>query len=90
MVHRYFRLLEHLATTDDALGDVLSAPASNKRLRALLKDLKKIESVSKVLQGDNVSLLGVRVWFAGLISIKPHFATYLGKYVLTYWQANRN
>ncbi|KAE9262998.1 hypothetical protein PF008_g32470, partial [Phytophthora fragariae] len=78
MVHRYFRLLEHLDTTDDALADVLPAPASNKRLRALLNDLKKIESVSKALQGANVSLLDVRVWFDGLIAIKPHYATYLG------------
>ncbi|KAE8910173.1 hypothetical protein PF003_g6309 [Phytophthora fragariae] len=78
MVHRYFRLLEHLDTTDNALEDILPAPASNKRLRALLNDLKKIESVSKALQGANVSLLDVRVWFDGLIAIKPHYATYLG------------
>ncbi|KAL4146796.1 hypothetical protein PRNP1_009828 [Phytophthora ramorum] len=58
--------------------DVLPAPASNKRLRALLNDLKKIESVSKALQADNVSLLDVRVWFDGLIAIKSHYATYLG------------
>uniref|UniRef100_H3GY50 Uncharacterized protein n=1 Tax=Phytophthora ramorum TaxID=164328 RepID=H3GY50_PHYRM len=53
MVHRYFRLLEHIDTTDDAVMDVLPTPASNKRLRALLNDLKKIESVSKALQADN-------------------------------------
>ncbi|KAE9178463.1 hypothetical protein PF004_g25474, partial [Phytophthora fragariae] len=33
---------------------------------------------SKALQGANVSLLDVRVWFDGLIAIKPHYATYLG------------
>ncbi|POM64907.1 Hypothetical protein PHPALM_19499, partial [Phytophthora palmivora] len=78
MVNRYFRLLEHIDGTVDAVVDVLPAPASNKRLRALLNDLKKIESVSKALQADNVSFLDVRVWFDGLIAIKPHYATYLG------------
>ncbi|POM69793.1 Hypothetical protein PHPALM_13899 [Phytophthora palmivora] len=78
MVHQYFRLLEHIEATDDAVVDVLPAPASNKRLRALLNDLKKIESVSKALQADNATLLDVRVWSDGLIVIKPHYVTYLG------------
>ncbi|KAE9278457.1 hypothetical protein PR003_g28520 [Phytophthora rubi] len=52
-------------------------PASNKRLRALLKDPKKIESVSKAFQRENVSLLDMRVWYDGLIAIKPYYATYL-------------
>ncbi|KAG3109591.1 hypothetical protein PI125_g10781 [Phytophthora idaei] len=51
MVHRYFKLLEHLDPTDDAIVDVLPAPPCNKRLLSLLKDLKKVESVSKALQG---------------------------------------
>ncbi|KAE8906360.1 hypothetical protein PF005_g31787 [Phytophthora fragariae] len=50
MMYRYCRLLKHLATTDDAPADVLPAPTSNKRLLALLKDLKKIKSVSKAIQ----------------------------------------
>ncbi|KAE9035009.1 hypothetical protein PR003_g9933 [Phytophthora rubi] len=50
MMYRYCLLLEHLDTTDDALVDVLPAPASNKRLLALLKDLMKIKSVSKAIQ----------------------------------------
>ncbi|KAL4123790.1 hypothetical protein PRIC2_009636 [Phytophthora ramorum] len=80
IVPEYFRCRcgTHIDTTDDAVMDVLPAPASNKRLRALLNDLKKIESVSKGLQADNVSLLDVRVWFDGLIAIKSHYATYLG------------
>ncbi|POM60379.1 LOW QUALITY PROTEIN: hypothetical protein PHPALM_30778 [Phytophthora palmivora] len=78
MVHRYFRLLKHIDATDNAVVDVLPSPASNKPFRALLNDLKKIESVPKALQADNVSLRDVRVWFDGLIAIKPHYATYLG------------
>lgn len=50
MMYRYCRLLGHLETTDDALVDVLPAPTSKKRLPALFKDLKKIESVSKAIQ----------------------------------------
>ncbi|OWZ10706.1 hypothetical protein PHMEG_00016401 [Phytophthora megakarya] len=50
----------------------------NKRLLSLLKSLKKVESVAKVLQGKDVTLLDVRVWFDGLIAIKPHFAHFLG------------
>ncbi|KAE9140799.1 hypothetical protein PF007_g545 [Phytophthora fragariae] len=50
VMYRYCLLLEHLDTTDDVLVDVLPAPTSNKRLLALLKDLKKIKSVSKAIQ----------------------------------------
>ncbi|KUG02223.1 hypothetical protein AM587_10000365 [Phytophthora nicotianae] len=78
MINRYFKLLEHIDPTDDALVDVLPAPACNKRLLSLLKDLKKVESVSKALQGEHVSLADVRVWFDGLITVKPHYASYLG------------
>ncbi|KAG6946371.1 hypothetical protein JG687_00016745, partial [Phytophthora cactorum] len=50
----------------------------NKHLLSLLKDLKKVDSVSKALQGASVTLLDVRVWFDGLISVKPHYARFLG------------
>ncbi|KAG6959121.1 hypothetical protein JG687_00008968, partial [Phytophthora cactorum] len=53
-------------------------PACNRRLPALLKDLKKVESVSKVIQGVDVSLLDARVWLDGLIFIKPHYARFIG------------
>eukprot|EP00644_Phytophthora_capsici_P008312 jgi/Phyca11/114634/e_gw1.26.394.1 len=65
MVHRYFKLLEHLDPTDDDIVDVLPAPSCNKRLLLQLKDLKKVESVSKALQATKVTLLDVRVWFDG-------------------------
>ncbi|KAG3243831.1 hypothetical protein PI124_g11362 [Phytophthora idaei] len=78
MVHRYFKLLEHLDPTDDAIVDVLPAPPCNKRLLSLLKDLKKVESVSKALQGASVTLLDARVRFDGLIAVKPHYARFLG------------
>ncbi|KAF1783825.1 hypothetical protein GQ600_27835 [Phytophthora cactorum] len=55
MIHRYLKLLEHLDPTDDDIVDVLPAPACNKSLLSLLKDLKKVESVSKALQRANVT-----------------------------------
>ncbi|KAG3120129.1 hypothetical protein PI125_g1427 [Phytophthora idaei] len=76
MVHRYFKLLEHLDPTDDAVVDVLPAPPCNKRLLSLLKDLKKVDSVSKALQGASVTLLDVRMWFDGLIAVRPQHATF--------------
>ncbi|KUF75949.1 hypothetical protein AM587_10000559 [Phytophthora nicotianae] len=70
MVHRYFAVLE--------LMGLLSSPACNRRLKKLYADLKDFESVSKALQGENVSLLDVRVWFDGLIEAQPAFAAYIG------------
>ncbi|ETM53575.1 hypothetical protein PPTG_19537 [Phytophthora nicotianae INRA-310] len=78
MQHRYFELLKHLDTTDDEIADLLPSASCNRRLRALLKELTDVESVSKALQGTNVDLLDVREWFDGLIGIKPQYADYLG------------
>ncbi|EGZ09418.1 hypothetical protein PHYSODRAFT_254622 [Phytophthora sojae] len=78
MLHRYFELLEHLDAHDDDIADLLPAPASNRRLRALLKELTDVESVSKALQGEDADLLDVREWFDGLIAVKLDYANYLG------------
>jgi hypothetical protein len=47
MVNRYFKLLEFLDAEDDDILDLLPSPATNTRLRALLLELRDIESVSK-------------------------------------------
>ncbi|KAG3248445.1 hypothetical protein PI124_g6889 [Phytophthora idaei] len=78
MVDRYFKLLEFMDASDDDLADLMPSPPCNRRLRGLLHDLKKVESVSKALQGEDVSLLDARVWLDGLISIKPHYARFIG------------
>lgn len=78
MVNRYFKLLEFIDCRDDDIADLVPSPACNRRLRGLLKDLKKVESVSKALQGEDVSLLDARIWLDGLISIKPHYAHFIG------------
>ncbi|ETO63928.1 hypothetical protein F444_18438 [Phytophthora nicotianae P1976] len=78
MVKRYFELLEFLDVDDDDIMELLPSPASNKRLRALFKELKDVESVAKALQGRDTDLLDVRQWFDELLALKPQFATYLG------------
>ncbi|KUG01244.1 hypothetical protein AM587_10000231 [Phytophthora nicotianae] len=75
---RYFQLLEFLDAEDDDIMEVLPSPTSNKRLRALFKELKSVESVAKALQGRDVDLLDVRQWFDELIALKPQFETHLG------------
>ncbi|ETP29905.1 hypothetical protein F442_21006 [Phytophthora nicotianae P10297] len=78
MLKCYFELLEHLDMNDDTLVEYLPPPAANRRLRALLKELKKVESVAKALEGAEVTLLDVRVWFDGLLTIKPQYERYIG------------
>ncbi|OWZ21978.1 hypothetical protein PHMEG_0003375 [Phytophthora megakarya] len=70
--------LEHLDMNDDALVEYLPPPAANRRLRALLTELKKIVSVAKALQANDVTLLDVRVWFDGLLKIKPQYERFIG------------
>ncbi|ETK95077.1 hypothetical protein L915_01968 [Phytophthora nicotianae] len=81
MLKLYFELLEHLDMNDDTRVEYLPPPAANRRLRALLKELKlkKVESVAKALEGAEVTLLDVRVWFDGLLTIKPQYERYIGK-----------
>ncbi|KAF1780906.1 Ribonuclease H-like domain [Phytophthora cactorum] len=78
MVKRYFELLEFIDVEDDDIMELLPAPAANKRLRVLYQELRDIESVSKALQGRDVDLLDVRKWFDELISVKPHYARFIG------------
>ncbi|ETO78802.1 hypothetical protein F444_06353 [Phytophthora nicotianae P1976] len=62
MLNRFFELLPFLDTDDDELAELLPSPAAKRRLKDLLGELKDVESVSKALQGSDVSLLDVRVW----------------------------
>ncbi|ETI56083.1 hypothetical protein F443_01335 [Phytophthora nicotianae P1569] len=68
MLNRFFELLPVLDTDDDELAELLPSPAAKRRLKDLLGELKDVESVSKALQGSDVSLLDVRVWFDALIA----------------------
>ncbi|ETO61776.1 hypothetical protein F444_20242 [Phytophthora nicotianae P1976] len=72
-----FALLEFLDQDDEELMYLLPCPAYNRQLKKLYADFKDFESVLKALQGENVSLLDVRVWFDGLIEAQPAFAAYI-------------
>ncbi|ETI34368.1 hypothetical protein F443_19114 [Phytophthora nicotianae P1569] len=77
MLNRFFELLPFLDTDDDELAELLPSPAAKWRLKDLLGELKDVESVSKALQGSDVSLLDVRVWFDALIAKKESYSNYL-------------
>ncbi|OWZ21522.1 hypothetical protein PHMEG_0003916 [Phytophthora megakarya] len=77
MVHRYFCLLEFIKD-DDELADYLPGPTANRRLRKVLEDLSKVESVSKELQSSSVSLLDARVYFDGLLESLPVLSSHIG------------
>eukprot|EP00644_Phytophthora_capsici_P000652 jgi/Phyca11/109215/e_gw1.16.455.1 len=77
MLNRFFELLPFLDTDDDELAELLPSPAVKRRLKDLLGELADVESVSKALQGSDVSLLDVRVWFDALIAKKESYSNYL-------------
>ncbi|ETI32658.1 hypothetical protein F443_20582 [Phytophthora nicotianae P1569] len=81
MIHRNFRLLEFIKD-DDELADNLPGPAANRRLRKLLEDLSKVDSVSKELQASTVSLLDARVYFDGLLESLSALASHIGNSTL--------
>ncbi|KAG2786339.1 hypothetical protein JG687_00001978 [Phytophthora cactorum] len=78
MMHRYFKLQEHLDSKNDGIKHLLLAHAHNLRLRCLLKELKDVESVSKALQSNEADLLDAGDWFDSSIAMKPEYANYLG------------
>ncbi|KAG6622934.1 uncharacterized protein IUM83_09192 [Phytophthora cinnamomi] len=60
MVRRYLQLLEFPDVDDDDIMELLPSPAANKRVCALYRELRDIESAPKALQGENMDLLDVR------------------------------
>ncbi|ETP11945.1 hypothetical protein F441_12598 [Phytophthora nicotianae CJ01A1] len=64
MIKGYFDLLEFIDAIDDEFQDLRPSPAQNRRLRALLKDLTKVKSVAKTLQGADVSILDAIIWLS--------------------------
>lgn len=79
MLNRFFDLLPFLDRDDDAIADFLPSASATKKLKALLENLKKVESVSKKIQSVQVQMWEVRVLFDALIEIFPDFDHYLGK-----------
>ncbi|ETM97378.1 hypothetical protein PPTG_20249 [Phytophthora nicotianae INRA-310] len=66
---------------DDLVADDLPDPAANRRLRKLLEDLSKVDSVSKELQASTVSLLDARVYFDGRLDSLPALVSHIAAIV---------
>lgn len=81
MLKRFFRLREFISADDEDLADYLSSRTAHRNLASLLDSLRDVESVSKRLQADGLTLLDARNLCDGLIEIRPSFAKYLGTYI---------
>ncbi|EGZ16639.1 hypothetical protein PHYSODRAFT_285818 [Phytophthora sojae] len=77
MLKRFFRLREFISADDEDLADYLSSRTAHRNLASLLDSLRDVESVSKRLQADGLTLLDARNLCDGLIEIRPSFAKYL-------------
>ncbi|KAG3002211.1 hypothetical protein PC119_g16410 [Phytophthora cactorum] len=61
---------------EEDMGDFLPSRATHRKLVTLLVSLRDVESVSKRLQADGMTLLDARDLFDALIEIRPAFANY--------------
>ncbi|ETK89754.1 hypothetical protein F441_06442 [Phytophthora nicotianae CJ01A1] len=77
MIQRYFRLREFLPADDDELADYLPSRATPRKLDELLASLCDVESVSKRLQADGLTMLDACDLCDGLVEIQPSFSKYL-------------
>ena len=73
MVNRYFQLADFVNRNDEDLCELPPSARDLKKLRALVQQLKRVESVGKALQGACVTTEGARVWFNGLVGVGPTF-----------------
>jgi hypothetical protein len=79
MLKRYFRLREFLSADDEELADLLPYRTTHRKLEGVLAELRCVESVSKMLQSKDLTLLDARDLFDGLLEERPSMAKYLGK-----------
>lgn len=72
MVSRYMLIKEFLRKLDsDEVDNLCPTPAENRRIEALLKQLKVLESVTKMLQEESTSVSDVRAMFDAVIEEFP-------------------
>ncbi|KAG3085237.1 hypothetical protein PI125_g19285 [Phytophthora idaei] len=77
MLDRYVRLRRILSADDDEMADLLLSRSTHRSLQTLLEEMKDIESISKKIQSDGLTLLQARELFDRLLELKPSFASYL-------------
>ncbi|KAG3013494.1 hypothetical protein PC121_g9457 [Phytophthora cactorum] len=80
MLDRYFRLREFLSADDEDIADLLPSRSVHRKLEDLLSKLRFVESISKKLQSDGLTLLDARYLFDGLLEQRPSFSNYLSLY----------
>ncbi|KAF0703117.1 hypothetical protein AaE_015540 [Aphanomyces astaci] len=78
MLQRFFELREHLDHEDDTILEILPTLGETKKLKCLLEDLKKVESVSKRVQSTDATMWEVRTLFDALVIDFPSFEHYIG------------
>ncbi|OWY95672.1 hypothetical protein PHMEG_00034260, partial [Phytophthora megakarya] len=71
MLKRYFRLREFLSADDEELADLLPSRVAHRKLEGVMSDLRCVESVSKMLQSEGLTLLDARDLFDGLLEARP-------------------
>ncbi|GMF49392.1 unnamed protein product [Phytophthora fragariaefolia] len=88
MLKRFFRLREFISADDEDLADCMPSRTAHRKLASLLDNLRDVESVSKRLQADELTLLDARDLCDGLIEIRPLFAKYLGNSEGAWWPSS--
>ncbi|KAG3110294.1 hypothetical protein PI125_g10146 [Phytophthora idaei] len=81
MLDRYFRLREFLSADDEDIADLLPSRSVHRKLEDLLSKLRFVESISKKLQSDDLTLLDARDLFDGLLEQRPSFSNNLCKFL---------
>ena len=77
MIKRYIALRPFIDWADPELAVLAPSAQENLFLETVLKDLEKLDSVTKKLQNDQVDILDVRVLFDDVITQYPDLEQYL-------------
>ncbi|ETV68813.1 hypothetical protein H257_15374 [Aphanomyces astaci] len=88
MLQRFFKLREHLDHEDDTILEILPTLGETKKLKCLLEDLKKVESVSKRVQSTDATMWEVRTLFDALVLDFPSFEHYIEKLAVAALRSN--
>ncbi|KAF1774279.1 hypothetical protein GQ600_21364 [Phytophthora cactorum] len=65
----YFRLYEHLSPDDDDLEDFIPSRSAHRSLHQLVEELRDVESISKKLQTDGLTMLDTRDLLDGMLEV---------------------
>ncbi len=77
MVERYFKIKEHIDSTDPDLATLLPSPMHDMDLLELYQNMKDFHSVTMKLQEENIDLSDSRYLFDALINKYPTMERYL-------------